>query len=654
MAMATGDLSANVNIGGDVSGLRKSLDEGRSRLNSFASDAQAALGRIDGAMSQIGSSLATLKSASDQFTTALQLIGVGGAAAGLVSAFRQVASSAKEWAAAGEQARKRGVTVEFMSELRFAAEELGTKTAVVNDAMDRFRVKIAEVKTEGSKSAESLKALSEPLYNVLRAAPDQKMALFAVADAIKSSGSASDQAKLAVELFGSAGVSMIHVLSQGEDGLKTWAKAAKDAGVVMDSGTAESAKRLTHALDLLDRSPAWQSIERKMIAFARNTAVILGGSAEAMSDNELSRAIKVTEDQLGGLEKALREGAKAGQENLGVVDQLKGSIRELVNTFSKDALGKTDILPYDPTAAVTAKIEETKQRLAQLRSLQDARAGLDRRQDAVDLQGAGGAPASAAAPNFSKSEAFLDSLRKRMLTETQQMMAAIDHERDIDLRKLDDYLAAGTIRQEDAARARFDIEAKYDAEIRKLRDKSIQPFTQAISNDLDRAFGDWIEKGEVSWSRLANAILADIAKIAMRQAILEPLFGGGTTPGTGAIGGLIGSVTSGLTNAFQLHDGNLGGSPALRMVNAADFNHAPRLHTGNLRPREFRAILEQGEGVLSRRQMKSLGEGGGVQQRPAPNVTFNIQTPDVEGFRRSEGQISAMVARVVARGQRNA
>jgi len=36
----------------------------------------------------------------------------------------------------------------------------------------------------------------------------------------------------------------------------------------------------------------------------------------------------------------------------------------------------------------------------------------------------------------------------------------------------------------------------------------------------------------------------------------------------------------------------------------------------------------------------------------AVNVTFQIQTPDVEGFRRSQGQMTAMLARAVGRGRR--
>lgn len=39
--------------------------------------------------------------------------------------------------------------------------------------------------------------------------------------------------------------------------------------------------------------------------------------------------------------------------------------------------------------------------------------------------------------------------------------------------------------------------------------------------------------------------------------------------------------------------------------------------------------------------------GGGV------SVTVNISTPDAAGFQRSQSQVSAMIARAVARGQRN-
>ena len=43
------------------------------------------------------------------------------------------------------------------------------------------------------------------------------------------------------------------------------------------------------------------------------------------------------------------------------------------------------------------------------------------------------------------------------------------------------------------------------------------------------------------------------------------------------------------------------------------------------------------------------GSGGGTPI----NVTFNVTSPDVEGFSRSETQLAALLARTVAHGQRN-
>jgi hypothetical protein len=45
--------------------------------------------------------------------------------------------------------------------------------------------------------------------------------------------------------------------------------------------------------------------------------------------------------------------------------------------------------------------------------------------------------------------------------------------------------------------------------------------------------------------------------------------------------------------------------------------------------------------------------GGGGGSASAPSVVLNISTPDAESFRRSETQISALVARAVGQGQRN-
>lgn len=58
------------------------------------------------------------------------------------------------------------------------------------------------------------------------------------------------------------------------------------------------------------------------------------------------------------------------------------------------------------------------------------------------------------------------------------------------------------------------------------------------------------------------------------------------------------------------------------------------------------AVMPLARGPDGRLGVRAASGAGG------PNITVNISTPDVEGFRRSEAQVSAALARAVARGKR--
>jgi phage-related minor tail protein len=58
------------------------------------------------------------------------------------------------------------------------------------------------------------------------------------------------------------------------------------------------------------------------------------------------------------------------------------------------------------------------------------------------------------------------------------------------------------------------------------------------------------------------------------------------------------------------------------------------------------AIMPLARGVDGRLGVRMTGSGGA-------QVTVNITTPDAESFRQSQGQVAALIARAVARGQRN-
>jgi hypothetical protein len=205
---------------------------------------------------------------------------------------------------------------------------------------------------------------------------------------------------------------------------------------------------------------------------------------------------------------------------------------------------------------------------------------------------------------------------------------------------------------------------------------------------MEDALTSMVVKGKLDFGSLADSIVADITRIAIKQAILAPLasamFGqlGGAAAGAAvssaagdiakaAVGdatatsggswlsGIGKSVGNWLASIF--HEGGVvgEGAPPRRPVDAALFLQAPRYHTGGLagayvsgalRPDEMPAILQRGEMVLSRSQVaKRMNE----PRAAAPvNVVMNITTPDVGGFRASQGQLAADAARTLARVQR--
>ena len=172
------------------------------------------------------------------------------------------------------------------------------------------------------------------------------------------------------------------------------------------------------------------------------------------------------------------------------------------------------------------------------------------------------------------------------------------------------------------------------------------------------AIASFVTGGKIDFKALADSILADITRIALRSAILGPL--ANALGGMGGSGGIFGNLFGGggiLSGIF--HDGGIVGAHApQRLVPALAFAGAPRLHGGGiagglagLRPDEVPAILQRGEMVLSRSQLAAMGSG--PDTRPPVNVVMNISTPDANSFRYAQGQIAADAARAIERARRN-
>jgi lambda family phage tail tape measure protein len=356
----------------------------------------------------------------------------------------------------------------------------------------------------------------------------------------------------------------------------------------------------------------------------------------------------------GRAEVAAMEAAEAGRRQAEIEARTEQGFERL-RELRKELEGLAT--PEEKIAAINARIAETIAQLERLRT--------ENNTGAID-------EAIAAAQEIARRQIDAvaardaDRIRSEGKAIFESVRTAAEEYADT-LANLNRLLEAGAISQEiyarAIARAREQLEAAERIERRRLLRSSgdlfgaarafldeyveragaaagliEQSFTRAFSAAED-AVAEFVRKGRIDFASLVSSMLADLARLSVRQAVLAPL--------ASWLGGLLGGGGNLLAGVF--HDGGMAGAggPA-RSVPAIAFAGAPRFHDGSgmlgLRPDEVPAILQRGERVLSRRETRDWDRGRPVQ--------VNIATPDIENFRRARTQIAADIARAVAFGSR--
>lgn len=164
--------------------------------------------------------------------------------------------------------------------------------------------------------------------------------------------------------------------------------------------------------------------------------------------------------------------------------------------------------------------------------------------------------------------------------------------------------------------------------------------SRRFSSTLARAFTDIAVKGK-GLNEVLRSLAASLSQLVLKAALrpltdqLANLVSGAVRGGFGFAKG--GVLQSGLPVPFA--SGGVIQTPVTFPLAGG--------RVGLAGERGAEAILPLARGADGRLGVRTQGGGGGV------NVTFNVQTPDAESFRRSESQVAAMVARAVALGQRN-
>lgn len=172
-------------------------------------------------------------------------------------------------------------------------------------------------------------------------------------------------------------------------------------------------------------------------------------------------------------------------------------------------------------------------------------------------------------------------------------------------------------------------------------------WTNAFEDMSDRIF-DFCKTGKMTFKDFAQSIIDDLVKITLKATMAEAALSLGLSGSSGGqslwgslfnlgslatgFGGSSGVVESGgsyssatingVYSGIQAHTGGIIGADALknRAISPEMFANATKYHTGGvagLKPDEVPAVLQKGEGVFTKEQMKAMGNKGA-------NVTVNV------------------------------
>lgn len=188
--------------------------------------------------------------------------------------------------------------------------------------------------------------------------------------------------------------------------------------------------------------------------------------------------------------------------------------------------------------------------------------------------------------------------------------------------------------------------SRFTAEMSSLEGQML--YTQREVQGLSRSFGG-------SLKRAFDGVVFDGLKLSdalegLARSMVNAAFNTAVKPVTTALGG---ALANGLNAALPFADGASFAQGRVMPFAKGGVVSGPttfpmRGATGLMGEAGPEAIMPLTRGPDGRLGVEMQGQGGGAVQ-----VTMNISTPDVAGFRKSRSQIAAEMSRALSRGARN-
>lgn len=591
---------------------------------------------------KIAKSLDGINKAIDTIKDGLRVLGISlsafGLAAGTLSIFR---STLDRLSGIAETSDAIGTTTQAYQELSFAAARAGIAQQDFNEASTKAAQKFYEAGKGLGSLHDTLTQYNPNALAAINETDDFAGKMRLLGEAVKSASSEQQRGAIISAAFGESNAQLRRMLIGGAEGFDAAAAKARELGVIIDD---ELVRRAPEVREKFAAVADVLAVELQNAFVTAAPTIVVFSEAVAQMIPWVNQSI----DGLGILANLIAtrfSGSDLGANSVGVLNtKLRETSEEIARLTAQLNAGNSRSMWDLFGLAVAGPGSKGEQDIMQqLADLGQVRAGIEAELGRRGWQGqlVNQAPvfntgledrtAKEKAGGEKRALSELNRIEDEYLKATKNVtdLAMVEHDRRLTL--LQANLDAQLISAGDYVKARAELEATLTAKLAAEAQKQIQPISNAISGTLSQGFDEFIKKGTLDFEELTRSMLANVAKVAFQMAVLQPLFGGGTTQG----GGIFGSLIAGIA-----HDGAVVGSGGpTRMVPGLAFAMAPRLHSGNMpgfKPGERPYILEDGEGVLSRRQMAGLrGGGSGGGNNTTVQVINNSGAPVQEERSRS-------------------
>lgn len=233
-------------------------------------------------------------SASAKAAAAAAAAAFAGAATAVSVAVMRTVNTADQL---GKVAERLGVNVEYLQEMRHAAEMSGMAVANFDMALRRFIRRSSEAAQGTGAAKGAFEELGISLTDGNGRLKDSELLLNEVADALQKVESPADKLRLAFKMFDTDGAAMVNLLNQGSAGIALLRQEFRDLGLLISQETIEAAGRFNDNLDRLSKTGTGLTVQltaRMLPTLESITAQMFSAAQDTKRLDAVAKALDVT------------------------------------------------------------------------------------------------------------------------------------------------------------------------------------------------------------------------------------------------------------------------------------------------------------------------------------------------------------------------